>query len=230
MELLVGPLVNMREHLLPLARGTGVEVGPGLRPQVLPKPGVDVSYIEQEDPREWLNLYNKTGERPTLPPEDLLKRYVRASAVALGGIADRSLDFIFSNHVFEHLPNPLGVLTNWLTALRPGGLVLGVVPDPRYTFDCRQPVMTTDEALAEEVIGGHDVNLAKYERWCRYTEPRHRPDSLIKRGYSIHVNFFTPETFRSTMAVLEARGVIDRVFVFTARNHKDFAFALRKVP
>lgn len=228
LTLLCGPLVNMRRHLMPHARGIGVEVGPGLRPYVLPATGVEVSYVEEQDPREWLNLYNKTGDKPSLPEPHILKRYVRGSAVKLEGVKPGSLDFVFSNHVFEHLPNPLQVLQNWHRALRPGGMVLGVTPDPRYTFDCRQPPTTLHEALQSEAAGGHAVTRAQLERWCRYTEPRHNPDDLVRRGYSIHVSFFTPESFRWTAHALQERGWFDRVFVNTAPNHKDFAFALRR--
>ncbi len=228
LTLLVGPLVNMRHHLLPHARGIGVEVGPGLRPIVLPAEGVQVTYVEEQDPHEWLNLYNKAGEKPTVPPKNILDLYVRSSAVALDGFGADSVDFIFSNHVFEHLPNPMQVLRNWLAVTRPGGVIMGVMPDPRFTFDCRQPPTTVREALREEDVGGHRIGIEKYQRWCRYTEPRHVPEDLIRRGYSIHVNFFTPETFRELSSVLEARSLIDRTFVFTAPNHKDFAFLLRK--
>ncbi len=226
-NVLCGPFVNMRDFLLPHAKGRGVEVGPGLRPHVRPAPDVDVAYVEEQDPREWLQLYNKTGEKPQLPEQSILDRYRRASAVTLQEFERSSLDFVFSNHVFEHLPNPFAVLANWREALKPGGMVLGVLPDPRYTFDCRQPPTTLHEALEEERRGGHLIDPEKYERWCRWTEPRHTPEDLIRRGYSIHVNFFTPESFRSAMRTLEDRRWFDRVFVYAALNHKDFAFALR---
>jgi SAM-dependent methyltransferase len=228
LTLLCGPLMDMRRLLMPHARGVGVEVGPGLRPLVLPGPGVHVTYLEQQDPHEWLNLYNKTGDKPTLPAPHVLERYVRGSAVTLDCVKSGSLDFVFSNHVFEHLPNPLQVLRNWQQSLRPGGMILGVVPDPRFTFDCRQAPTTLLEAIDEEAAGGHEITAGKYERWCRYTEPRHTPHDLQRRGYSIHVNFFTPESFTSAMHALQERGWFDRVFVHTATNHKDFGFALRR--
>ena len=230
MTLVCGPLIKMPRHLLPYARGVGVEVGPGLRPMVLPSKLVDVSYVEEQDPHAWLSLYNKSGDKPGLPAPHILSRYVRGSATTLTGVRPGSLDFVFSNHVFEHLPNPLQVLRNWHHCLRPGGMILGVVPDPRYTFDCRQPATTLHEATEAESAGGHEVTAASYERWCRHTEPRHTPHDLMRRGYSIHVSFFTPESFRWTVQALQERGWFDRVFVYTATNHKDFAFALRRAP
>ena len=228
LRIVVGPLIEMRAKILPLARGKGIEVGPGLNPMVLPGPEVDVSYIEAMDSDEWLTHYAKTSGKPMPVPKEILARYVKASAVTLEGHAPDSLDFIFSNHVFEHLQNPIQVLTNWLSALKPGGLVLAVIPDPRYTFDARQPLTTLHDALREEAAGGYEIPFEKYERWCRYTEPRRTPASLIESNYSIHVNFFTPQGLQLLAELLKARGVIDHVYVTTATNHKDCAFLLRK--
>jgi len=228
LTLLTAPLVNTRKHLLQLVRGRGIEVGPGLRPQVLPTADVDVRYVERESPERWLALYGKDERMPPLPPPEILARYTEASAVTLAELSSGDLDFVFSSHVFEHLPNPLRVMRNWLAAVRPGGLVMGVVPDPRYTFDCRQAVTTRAEAQAEAQSDSFDIPLAKYERWCKYTEPRHTPQELISRQYSIHVNFFSPDTFLDTMNLFKEEGVVDRVFIHAERNHKDFAFVLRK--
>lgn len=227
-QLLVGPAIDMRSYVLPYAVGLGVEVGPGLRPHVLPSQTTDVSYVEQQHPRDWLTMYNHQGEKPVMPPEDILARYRVGSAVELDTVEPGSLDFIFSNHVFEHLANPIQVMANWLGRLKPGGVILGVTPDPRFTFDCRQPPTTMSEVLAEEAAGGHDIPRAKYERWCLLTEPRHTPDGLIKRGYSIHVNYFTPEGFQAMLDALKARGLISRSFLTSSPNNKDFAFALWK--
>lgn len=228
-QILVSPAIDMRAYVLPYAVGLGVEVGPGLRPHVLPSDRTDVSYVEQQHPRDWLTMYNHQGEKPVMPPDPILARYRVGSAVELETIDAGSLDFIFSNHVFEHLANPLQVLSNWLKRLKPGGAILGVTPDPRFTFDCRQPPTTLNEALAEEKAGGHEISRAKYERWCQLTEPRHTPEGLIKRGYSIHVNFFTPEGFQAVADLLKARGLISRSFLASSPNNKDFAFALWKV-
>ncbi|MFL6628828.1 MAG: methyltransferase domain-containing protein [Vitreoscilla sp.] len=228
LRIIVGPLIDMKAKILHLARGRGVEVGPGLNPMVLPSADVDVVYIEAMDSDEWITHYAKSGDKPMPVPKEILARYVKASAVTLDGHAPDSLDFIFSNHVFEHLQNPIQVLTNWLVPLKPGGLVLAVIPDPRYTFDARQPLTTVHDALREEAAGGYEIPFEKYERWCRYTEPRRTPASLIETNYSIHVNFFTPQGLQLLAELLKARGLIDHVYLTTATNHKDCAFLLRK--
>ena len=228
LQLLVGLAIDMRSYVLPYAVGVGVEVGPGLRPHVLPSERTDVSYVEQQHPRDWLTMYNHQGDKPVMPPENILARYRVGSAVELDTIELGSLDFIFSNHVFEHLSNPVQVMCNWLARLKPGGAILGVTPDPRFTFDCRQPPTTLSEVLDEEKTGGHIIARSKYERWCQLTEPRHTPEGLMKRGYSIHVNYFTPEGFQAMADLLKARGLISRSFLASSPNNKDFAFAFWK--
>jgi len=224
----VGLAANMGSRILPLVSGVGIEVGPGLRPQILPTPKIDVTYVEEHDPREWLTVYSKKGRQPEMPPQHVLERYVQSSAVALDNFKAESMDFIYSHHVFEHLPNPLQVLRNWLRITKPNGIIAGVVPDARFSFDCRQNITSILDFTHDEERGGHEIPLDKYEKWCRHTEPRHTPEDLMKRGYSIHVSYFTPQSFRAMAAILENRGLVDRVFIFSAPNNKDFAFVMRK--
>lgn len=226
--LAVGPQISMRASVLPLARGVGVEVGPGIAPSVLPAPGIEVTYVEACPLEEWPARYAKSGTPGALPPAELAARYVVGSAVSLDAFADAELDFVFSNHVFEHLANPILVLKNWLRVLKPGGVIAGVTPDPRYTFDCRQPIMTLSEALKEAELPGHEITRAKYERWVRWTSPGSTPESLIQRDYSIHVNFFTPDTFADVVDHLKESGDIADATIIAAPNQKDFAFALWK--
>jgi hypothetical protein len=54
----VAEAVNLRAPLIRAARGDGIEIGPGLRPQVLPGPDVTVRYLERSAIDEWLALYN----------------------------------------------------------------------------------------------------------------------------------------------------------------------------
>ena len=223
----IGPLFDPRQKLLPLIKGKGVEVGPGLNPQVLPGPDIDVEYVEEKSPDEWRKTYDAGRLKKELP-EAVLKRTRQGNAVSLDYWREASLDFIFSNHVFEHLMNPLQVLRNWLSRLKPGGLVVGVTPDARYSFDCRQPISTLSEIRSEFRSGGFSPSERKYQRWVRYTQPKHDIATLKKRRYSIHMHYYTPELVHLMAAQLRATGEIDSLFLNTARNSRDFGFVLRK--
>ncbi|MEZ5796723.1 MAG: class I SAM-dependent methyltransferase [Paracoccaceae bacterium] len=47
----------------------------------------------------------------------------------MAGVADDSLDFVFSSHCIEHLHDPLEGLRNWLRVTRPGGHVIFALPE-----------------------------------------------------------------------------------------------------
>lgn len=223
----VGPSYTARPVLLEQLKGSGVEVGPGMNPQVMPRHGLEVKYVESMSGEDWARVYAKT-QNEDRKMDELWGRYVVASAHDLWSFQDESLDFVFSNHVFEHLPNPLGVLENWRRKLKRGGVVAGVVPDARFTFDLRQPLSTISECEDEYARSCFQLERRHYERWCEYTAPYNTVDDLIARGYSVHAKYYSSDTFRT---VLERSAAIcgwSEIYLNATRNGKDFGFLLRK--
>ncbi|MBA2690435.1 MAG: class I SAM-dependent methyltransferase [Burkholderiales bacterium] len=47
----------------------------------------------------------------------------------MAGVDDETFDFVHSSHCLEHLRDPLEGLSNWLRILKPGGFLIGLVPD-----------------------------------------------------------------------------------------------------
>ena len=132
----VGPLYTARKILVDCLSGNGIEIGRGSNPAVKRSESVFVKYVESMPVEKWFEVYAK--KRADLASHDLWGSYEVASAQKLDSFDDNSLDFIFSSHVFEHLVNPVGVLTNWYKKLNDGGVIAAVIPDCRYTFDLRQ--------------------------------------------------------------------------------------------
>lgn len=222
----VGPLFSARPNLVLELKGCGVEIGPGANPCVKPSQTVSVKYVETLAAEEWARVYGKHSNNDQMA--DLWKNYVVASADQLETFSDESLDFIFSNHVFEHLVNPLGILSNWYRKLKPSGVVAAVIPDARFTFDLRQPLSTLEECIEELNNGDFCLRERHYEKWCRYTAPYNTPDDLIQRRYSIHAKYYTPDSFK-TMAEFSSRELgWTRIFVQSTLNGKDFGIMLRK--
>ena len=58
---------------------------------------------------------------------------------------DDSVDFVFSSHVIEHFPNPIGALYEWVRVAR--RYVVLVAPHRDRTFDAGRNLTTTDELL-----------------------------------------------------------------------------------
>jgi SAM-dependent methyltransferase len=88
-------------------------------------------------------------------------------------IADASYDFLLSSHSLEHFANPLKAVKEWLRVLKPGGTLVLVLPDKRFTFDRNRPVTgfdhikwdfdhdTTEHDLThlDEILNLHDYSL-----------------------------------------------------------------------
>ena len=220
---LVGALSIHDQGLQTLLRGVGVEVGPGGNPFVRPAEGVDVRYLEESPADQWADNYGKH----TNPPKELWDRYVVGDAHHLASSAPQSLDFIFCNHVFEHLMNPAGVIRNWASRLRPGGAMACVVPDRRFCFDLRQPPVLRQDWMEELSQGMWLPSSAKYERWCTYTAPWNTTANLIQRHYSIHMHYWDPMTMDELLHFCRDQGFIKNFFVTSSCNNKDFLFVAR---
>jgi SAM-dependent methyltransferase len=58
----------------------------------------------------------------------------------LKDIENEKYDFLLASHCLEHCANPLKTIQEWLRVIRPGGCLLLILPDKRYTFDHKRPV------------------------------------------------------------------------------------------
>jgi SAM-dependent methyltransferase len=199
-----------------LAKGNGLEIGPGPKPRIVDSQVTSVRYLEMLTQEEWArdDVKNKFGTS-----EADWSRYIIGTASSIP-VDDASLDFIFSSHVFEHLANPLGHLVHWRSKLKDGGVVLGIVPDMLGCKDYTARTSTLDELVGERKQGIWTPQSHHYERFSEY-----RGVPLRTEG-SIHVHFYTssnmPSILEHAASFLGYRGYD---FVHE-RNHKDFHFVL----
>jgi SAM-dependent methyltransferase len=70
-------------------------------------------------------------------------------AADLAEIPDASYGFLLSSHMLEHSANPIKGLHAWRRVLRPGGSLILLLPDKRWTFDHRRPVTTMKHLIAD---------------------------------------------------------------------------------
>lgn len=57
------------------------------------------------------------------------RKHGDGDAAKLPGVAAGSLDYVYSSHCLEHLPDPLAALRRWTEVVRPGGFLYLAVPD-----------------------------------------------------------------------------------------------------
>src|SRR5579883_3348247 len=71
------------------------------------------------------------GDDPLVVPDGSVRQWDMRDGDAqfLAGIAESSLDFVYSSHCLEHLLSVITALENWLRVLKPGGFLYVVVPD-----------------------------------------------------------------------------------------------------
>ena len=213
-----------RQWLIDLAIGTGVEIGPGPQPQILPRDGVNITYVEQMPPKEWNELYNKSGKFPVRP--ELWGNYVVGEASDLP-VADESLDFIFGSHVFEHLANPIGHLDRWKRKLAQGGRIICIVPDFAGTKDAVQERSTLEELTKEFEEQLWLPTERHYVRHMRRSADHEDVRFALNRGESIHAHYYDNLNCQSLLQyAVEHLGYANFVIEHTP-NHKDFHFVLR---
>lgn len=214
-----------RSELIAHCKGKGIELGPGHHPQVLPAPGVDVTYVEQSSPADWQKLYNKKGKYAVDPK--LWDHYQIGEAHPLPA-ADDTLDFIFSSHVFEHLANPLGHLQHWFAKLRSRGVVAAIVPDVAGCKDYVYRPCPFSDLVHELAAGSFVPSLAQYARYAEKRAPGKDPAELLRAGLSIHVHFYSKSNMEEVLRYAVTQMGYSDFRIWYSPNHKDFFFLLRK--
>jgi SAM-dependent methyltransferase len=214
-----------RSEVIALCRGKGVELGPGLQPQVLPDGTREVLYIEQSQSDDWNRLYNE--KKHLRVDQELWSKYTIGEAFPLP-VEDASLDFIFSSHVFEHLANPLGHLEHWYTKLRQGGVIVGIVPDVGGSKDYVFEPCPLTGLLEEHASKRMQPQLSHYRRWAAARAPGKDPADYWEAKRSIHVHFYTADNMQALLELAVQRLGYRTFRVWHTPNHKDFYFALEK--
>ncbi len=81
-----------------------------------------------------------------------------APKYAFDQIKDSSFDFVYSDNVLEHTPNPIFALIEQLRVAEVGGFVYAVIPNKNFTFDKRR-ASTESKVLVTKYLN----NIFEYE-------------------------------------------------------------------
>jgi hypothetical protein len=210
--------------------GEGLEIGPLHQPLAMP-PQAKARYVDRMPVEKLREEYPELAEW-NLTPVDVIDDGER-----LGTIADGSQNFIVANHFLEHCENPIGTIETHLGKLKPGGVLFYAVPDKRYTFDFRRPVVELEHLAGDYVEGPAGSRREHYEEWSRLVlagpdEPADatlaRARSLEASAYSIHMHAWTQAEFLAM--ILDCRRRFAEAFDIeaAARQGIEFVVVLRK--
>lgn len=141
----------------------------------------------------------RAGDHFEFAPGRVGRQYI-AEATALREIDSGSYDFVVSSNCLEHVANPLKALREWIRVVKPGGLLLLVLPNKVANFDRFRPTTTFEHLLDDErrdtpeddmthlseILALHDLSRdpwagsrENFERRCR--------ENLAFRGMHQHV-------------------------------------------
>lgn len=234
-------------------RGQGLEIGPLSRPLVM-KSLHQVKYVDHCSTEELIEKYPTTNEHISgIYDVDLIWNEKTILEINSGA----KVDYIVASHVIEHVPNPVGWLSEVHEALNLYGFLYLIIPDKRFTFDAFRSVTSIQEfrEAAKDCrrkpgyrsILDHFINVRKIDTWQAWdnyesineAEPhhsladlKHALDEFEKGKYvDVHASVFTPWSFFEFMKTVQDEFQIDFKLVdfLTTQDHDlEFYVVLQK--
>lgn len=209
---------NLRARFAAGLRGRGVEIGALASPLWLPA-DASVTFVDKFD-------YDKLcAHNPDVPAASIRRPEIVCDTTALDGVADGSCDFVIACHLLEHAHDPIRALLAWRRVLKPGGRVLCILPDARYTFDRGRPLTSLDHLLWD--FANADTELKRLSDLAHVAEcnlnmhPSLTSESaldlartILADSYDTHFHVWTYDTFSAQLATL----IADYGLPFTVRD------------
>ena len=203
--------------------GTGVEIGPGMSPQVLPSPATNVLYVDEMTKEDWEKTYAYKREKWEETAAKVDFSLFRSGGAFNLPVEDKSLDFIFGSHVFEHLVNPMQHIANWMAKLKPGGHVYMIIPYAKASLDYRQATSTMPDVLAELQSGNIALEFKHYQRIFGA-----KAEQAFAERRSLHTHFYTPELLADMFEYARDKLGLKRYRIHHHDNYREMFFELEK--
>ncbi len=201
----------------------GLEIGALTDPLVTKEELNDRGEIFYLDHLSTNELKEKYADDPSVDVKKIVPvDFVCPDGDIVEATSGNKFNYIIASHVIEHTPNFLQFLANAHEILKPGGHLILVIPDKRFTFDVNRPV-TTFGTVLEKFFGKQTTpNLsAVYDHFAMATKVEGHniwygiatagDDSLLisedfawhaacrvrdeNKYYDVHTNIFTPHSF-----------------------------------
>ena len=146
--------MDRKQHILARidpATQHGLEIGALCRP-IVPLSAGRIEYVDHLSTED---LRRKYAADPNVAVDQLVPvSYVWGASTLPEAVGDQRFDYVIASHVVEHVPDPIGWFHEIAAVLKPGGVLSLVIPDKRWTFDCRREA-TSVAAMIESYFEGH---------------------------------------------------------------------------
>jgi hypothetical protein len=125
--------------------GNGIEIGALHKPLQVPFNRCHVQYVDYK------NYEENRARYPELANETIVQTDIIDNGFVLEAVSDNSQDFIIANHALEHSPDPYGTLLNWMSKLKPGGVIYAAIPIASTCYDKGRPITSL-----QHLVDDHD--------------------------------------------------------------------------
>jgi 2-polyprenyl-3-methyl-5-hydroxy-6-metoxy-1,4-benzoquinol methylase len=180
--------------------GRGLELSPGARP-LISKAEANIVYCDKISSTDLRKVY---GEDAFVEID-----YVLGSRLLDELFEGERFHYIVSSHVLEHIPDFIQFFISARNILRPGGSIVKLVPDRRFTFD----VLRRDSTI-EDLEAAHGMRLRHPSR--RMVEDFYFNTDMQATAEGLWTGTYTPQRSYSSD---EARRLIDGVDAGSADLH-----------
>lgn len=112
---------------------------------------------------------------------------------------ENTFNFLLSEHVLEHITNPIKILKEWIRVLKPNGVLFCFLPHMERTNDCHREATKLDHLITdyEQDISANDsFHLSEWrknvvERGLMPSHYKHMNDEELLNSHSIHHHAWT---------------------------------------
>ncbi|MBU1564590.1 MAG: class I SAM-dependent methyltransferase [Proteobacteria bacterium] len=217
--------------------GTGIEIGALHAPMSFDKEKAQVLYVDRLSRQELYLQY------PEFRKFDIVNADIIDNGADLSTITDSSFDFCISNHVLEHIENPLKALMNWLRVIKPGGLLYLSVPLPNNEHDKNRQATSISHIIKDYDLLLTDSKVFEKQRYEHFREfvksairseqtndhcVEDKINELIAINYSIHFHVFTEETLLQMIDFVSNMMSI-KIVEFVKSEPEEFILIIRKL-
>ena len=142
--------------------------------------------------------------------------------------------FIIANHVIEHFEDPIGFLKALPRALNPGGRVLLIAPNKRFTFDQGRDLTPFDHLIDDHQGGAQRNRAPHYAEWVARVDgligeaAEARVKQLEEEDFSIHFHVWDENTFVNFVTMSIAKFDLPFGLLFAYNAHHEIAVVLEK--
>jgi glycosyltransferase involved in cell wall biosynthesis/2-polyprenyl-3-methyl-5-hydroxy-6-metoxy-1,4-benzoquinol methylase len=184
----------LREIAASRLTGSGLEFGAGDNPFPTPL-HCEVRYVDRLPQEEFAAQYHPNENIDAVRPDMI------TGLCQMEGISNESVDFVIACHVLEHTANPLLALRTAYLRLKPGGQLVLVIPDKRYTFDRQRELTPLEHLILDYESPSPDRDRQHWQEWYTKAFPVSPEQidgsiaSALERDADIHYHTWTYESF-----------------------------------